>query len=300
MEVKSTPELNHTPVIGVLAQNFNKPIPKRISSNPNRSYIVVSYVKYLEAAGAKVVPIHINKTEDEYRALFMSINGLLIPGGKKNMLTSHFARTARLFLELAKEANDQGDYFPVWGTCLGFLLMVTVAIGDRVLTATHTKAMALPLTFTEEAKESRMLKSIPKDTLQALASEPLTAHNHTYSVDMDTYRKFESLNSFYRVLTTNTTDEGIKFFSTIEAYKYPFYASIWHPEKSQFERTKSSEAHSPSAVKAAQHLGDFFINEARKSRHSFNSDEEEKKALINQYTPTDTADWTIWKEIYFF
>ena len=23
-------------------------------------------------------------------------------------------------VNLAKEANDNGDYFPVWGTCLGF------------------------------------------------------------------------------------------------------------------------------------------------------------------------------------
>ena len=26
-------------------------------------------------------------------------------------------------LRLAKEANDNGDYFPIWGTCLGFEAM---------------------------------------------------------------------------------------------------------------------------------------------------------------------------------
>lgn len=37
-----------------------------------------------------------------------------------NSTTKGFIRSALFLLNLAKKANDDGDYFPVWGTCMGF------------------------------------------------------------------------------------------------------------------------------------------------------------------------------------
>lgn len=34
-----------------------------------------------------------------------------------------FAYNARYILEKAMAAHDSGDYFPIWGTCLGFELL---------------------------------------------------------------------------------------------------------------------------------------------------------------------------------
>jgi len=33
-------------------------------------------------------------------------------------------------MNLAIEANDKGDYFPVWGTCLGFELLLLASAND--------------------------------------------------------------------------------------------------------------------------------------------------------------------------
>lgn len=60
-------------------------------------------------------------------ARFSVINGVLIPGGGADLSPGHpFYDTAELLVQLAREANDQGDAFPVHGTCLGMEAMATI------------------------------------------------------------------------------------------------------------------------------------------------------------------------------
>lgn len=46
------------------------------------------------------------------------------------------------------QANDAGDYFPIWGTCQGLQQLAVLTANKNLLTLTDTKAVALPLTFT--------------------------------------------------------------------------------------------------------------------------------------------------------
>nr|XP_046195008.1 gamma-glutamyl hydrolase-like isoform X2 [Oncorhynchus gorbuscha] len=62
------------------------------------SYIAASYIKYLESAGARVVPI---RTDEEYEKIFNSINRLLLPGGGVDLQTSQFSRLSKIFCDLA-------------------------------------------------------------------------------------------------------------------------------------------------------------------------------------------------------
>ena len=52
------------------------------------SYIGAAYVKYVEMAGARVVPVLIDQPDEYYRMIFNKTNGLLIPGGAANILNS--------------------------------------------------------------------------------------------------------------------------------------------------------------------------------------------------------------------
>ncbi|NXB09067.1 GGH hydrolase, partial [Cnemophilus loriae] len=110
----------------------------------------------------------------------------------------------------------------------------------------------------------------------------------------------EKLRNFYNVLTTNTDDE-VEFISTMEAYKYPVYSVQWHPEKNPFEwKDSPGIPHSPSAVRAAYYMADFFVNEARKSLHHFSSEDEETKELIYNYNPVYTGTFSAFQQTYFF
>uniref|UniRef100_A0A3P9ISH6 folate gamma-glutamyl hydrolase n=1 Tax=Oryzias latipes TaxID=8090 RepID=A0A3P9ISH6_ORYLA len=282
---------NDRPIIGVLSQEL---------SHPNQSsYIAASYVKFLESAGARVVPVLINQSPEDYQKLFLSINGILLPGGGVSITSSGYKRAAEIFYRLALEANKMGDVFPVWGTCLGFEQLTYLTSGKVELSHTNTSSAALPLNFTEDAKRSRMFSGFPAELMAALASEPLTVNAHQFSLAMTTFQSDEALKNFYRVLSTNT-DGSTEFVSTFEAYDYPVYGTQWHPEKNVFEWTKPFYPHCPSAVKTSFYMAEFFIGEARKSFHRFESKEEEDKALIYNYSPVYTGTTSAFEQVYIF
>ncbi|XP_067888007.1 gamma-glutamyl hydrolase-like [Heterodontus francisci] len=290
----STAPLNQRPIIGVLAQETSRSFQKFGSS-----FVAASYVKYLESAGARVVPISINLTEAQYRKLFYSINGLLLPGGGTNLITSQFAKIAALFYDLALQANDHGSYFPVWGTCLGFEELTVLTSGEKLLIATNTSNLPLPLKFTQDAMDSRMFKNFPRDLMQALAVEPLTANFHYWSISVKNFTRNTKLRNFYKILTTNMDNKKLVFVSTMEARNYPIYGVQWHPEKSAFEWTKKKNIpHSLDAVEVSWYLAEFFVNEARKNWHHFSDETEEANALIYKYPQVYTANISVYEQIY--
>ncbi|KAL6112332.1 ggh [Pungitius sinensis] len=288
--------LNHRPVIGVLAQE-NLPGDKFARGS---SYIAASYVKYLEGAGARVVPIRINLTEEEYAHIFGSINGLLLPGGDVDLQKSQFSRAARIFYRLAMKANDGGDHFPIWGTCQGLQQLSVITAHKNLLTLTDTKAVALPLTLTPAAQSSRLFQSFPKDLLQSVAEENITSNFHSWSLTLQNFSRNAKLKRFYKVLSINS-DGKKEFISTMEAYRYPFYAVQWHPEKSSFEWIdKPGMVHSTAAVAVCFYTARFFVSEAMKNQHHFSSAAEEERSLIYNFSPVYRGAHAIFVQNYYF
>ncbi|XP_015267192.1 PREDICTED: gamma-glutamyl hydrolase [Gekko japonicus] len=286
---------NERPILGILAQETDKSFQKHGSS-----YIAASYVKFIESAGARVVPIRLNRSDEEYNKIFHSINGILYPGGGADLKTSEFSRVAKIFYDKALEANEKGDYFPIWGTCLGHQLLSYLTSGEDLLTWTNTDNFALPLNFTKVAKDSKMFANFPDDLLQEMASEPVTSNFHFWSLSVQNFSTNEILRHFYKILTTNVHD-NVLFISTMEAYSYPLYGVQWHPEKNPFEwRNGTGIPHSRAAVKVTYYIADFLVNEARKSNHRFPSKKEETEALIYNFNPVFTGTFSSFEQAYFF
>ncbi|XP_072341822.1 gamma-glutamyl hydrolase isoform X2 [Scyliorhinus torazame] len=242
----------------------------------------------------------LNLTNDEYERIFSSINGILLPGGSSNLETSAFAKAAKKFYELALKAFDAGDYFPIWGTCLGLQFLVVCTAGKNLLTNTDSENIALPLNLTNAAASSKMFQKFPPDVYKALSNEPLTANFHHVSITVKAFLENEKLRKFYSILSTNHDRKGVEFVSSMEGILYPFYGVQWHPEVNRFQwQQNKCFPHSPKAVEVSFLMSDFFGNEARKSFHRFRNSQEERAALIYNYSPryVPTSSYI---QIYFF
>ena len=122
-----------SPVIGILSQplhsNDTTTTPGNGNGNGNGGddYIAASYVKWLEVGGARSIPIPYNAPPGALLDdLLGQINGLLLPGGSAPMPPA-----VTYLLDKIVQSNNQGRYFPVWGTCLGFEFLVTYAGGGE-------------------------------------------------------------------------------------------------------------------------------------------------------------------------
>lgn len=96
-------------------------------------------------AGARVVAIRGNQSEQYYNQMFDQINGVLLPGGGVSLNNSAYAHMSHYFFNRAIQANKHGDYFPMWGTCLGFEMLTVMAAGHDVLSDTDSENMTIPL-----------------------------------------------------------------------------------------------------------------------------------------------------------
>ncbi|XP_026178635.1 gamma-glutamyl hydrolase isoform X1 [Mastacembelus armatus] len=289
--------VNDRPVIGILTQIVSDEVMKPFGG----TYIPSSYVKYIESGGCRVMPIRLTLTTAEYESIFQKINGLIFIGGTGDLEKSDFARVAKIFYRLALTANDAGDFFPIWGTCMGLQLLTVLVAGENLLENTSAENIALPLNLTTEAYTSRMFGDFPDDLMKALKHEPLTGNFHRYGVTVKTFQENEKLQSFFSVLSTNVAENGAHFVSTIEGKRYPFYAVQWHPEVNRFQWDKKLNfPHSRHAVQLSSLLADFFANEGRSSLHQFDNPEEEAASLIYNYTPVYAANFTAYEQIYFF
>ncbi|KAL6113985.1 uncharacterized protein ACO6RY_04862 [Pungitius sinensis] len=289
--------VNDRPVIGILTQIVSDEEMKPFG----RTYIPSSYVKFIESGGSRVMAIRLTLKTTEYEKIFSNINGLLLIGGAADLETSDFARVAKIFYRLALMANDDGDYFPIWGTCMGMQLLTVLVAGENLLESTTADNVALPLDLTPEASSSRMFQGFPNNLMKALTSEPLTGNFHHYGVAVKTFQENEKLQSFFSLLSTNVAENGVRFVSTIEGKTYPFYGVQWHPEVNRFQwNIKLNFPHSAHAVLLSSLVAEFFVNEGRRSLHHFDNPEEEASSLIYTNTPVYTGNFTAYEQLYFF
>ncbi|KAM5172480.1 gamma-glutamyl hydrolase-like [Mantella aurantiaca] len=288
---------NERPIIGIITQE----VSDEIFFQYGKTYIADSYVKFLESAGCRVVPIRLNLSEDEYLGLFHSINGVLLPGGAVGLLTSNFSRTAGIFYKLSIEAASSGVYFPIWGTCMGFQILTALTAGENLLSYTLAENISLPLNLTDDISSSRMFRHAPPKLLRVVTTENITANFHHFGITPEVFFANKKLSTFYRILSTNRDMNGVEFISTIEARDHPIYGVQWHPEVNRFQwNTDYDYPHSENAIWLSQYMANFFVNEARKNLNHFPNAKEEESALIYNWSPIYTGNISGYEMVYFF
>jgi len=236
-----TSKVNKSLCVGIIT------IPHLKKVKYGTSHIMKAYVDWFEERGVHVIPIPYDTTE--HQMYFSMINGLVIPGGETSFIMKNktFIATVTQFLELSLQQNE---YFPIWGTCFGFELLIFL-IGNFDKLKQYNAHGFYPLRITPAGHESRMFKSFPPQYLHYLENNKSCNNNHEFGISPNDFTANEHLRRFYNVLATSVADNGKDYVAAIEAKHYPIYGVQWHPERQ----------------KTTGHFVDFFISELKKNKH---------------------------------
>lgn len=224
---------NVKPLIGIMTQPCHE--------CPGRSYIAAGFVKWIESAGARAVPIRFYSSDDELKRLFKSINGLVFPGGLTWLwLDAPYVIAARKLFNMAVQANKRGDIFPIHGTCLGFQLLHILASNvsrNVLLVDTDSVSHASTLDWAPGADRSRLFGGLSPDIFEKIPDPNynLTLENHMYGMPPFMYKRFPDLAEWYTITSTTKDRNGTVYVSSMEGKKYPFTGTQWHPEKPPYE-----------------------------------------------------------------
>ena len=125
------------------------------------SYIMASYIRALESAGARTVPLIFDGDLEAELAKLEHLNGVFYCGGGAGGAYDVFGKQV---FERAREINDRGTFLPVWGTCLGFenLAMFVSDDGANCLDRFNADDESYPLHFLGEPADSRLYSPLGK------------------------------------------------------------------------------------------------------------------------------------------
>jgi gamma-glutamyl hydrolase len=237
-----TSKKHQTTCVGIIT------IPHMKKTKYGDTHIMKPYVDWFEERGVRVIPIPYDTTQHEL--FFNMVNGLFIPGGETTFIVKNktFVSTIKKFFELSLQVDE---YFPIWGTCFGFELLLFL-IGNFYKLKHYPARGLYPLHITHDGYTSRMFRSFPTRYLNYLENNKSCLNNHEYGISTQDFVDNQHLRRFYNILATSVADNGKEYVAAIEAKYFPVYGVQWHPER---QRTTG-------------YFVDFFISELKKNKHS--------------------------------
>ncbi|CAH0771306.1 unnamed protein product [Bemisia tabaci] len=288
------------PIVGVVSLELTGILKTKFPLHD--AYIAASYVKAIESSGGRVVPVKIGQSEEYYRRMFNSINGLLIPGGNTFFNgTDNFFTASRLLVQLAMQANDR-MHFPILAICLGFELLVHLANNEQEIRKRCDGLIDVnvPLHFTKKSKSSSLFRNAPRRITSTLRSN-VPYNYHIWCIYSEDFKNSQS-NVDWKILTTSFDQLRSPFVSTIEHKKFPIVGVQFHPEKHAYEwRENKHYLHTPEAIEAGRYFFNWLVEQSKLNDQSFVSYHDELRSLIFNYHPTFSGAYNLsYTEMYLF
>jgi len=118
---------------------------------------MAAYVKFIESAGARVVPLIMGELEDVTMEKLSKLDGVLFPGGDGD-----YDVYGGKIISKIMEYNDNGHFYPAWGTCLGYDYMMIWAssVREDVLEPRNAHGISLPLKFVVDPATTYMFEDL--------------------------------------------------------------------------------------------------------------------------------------------
>lgn len=188
----------------------------------------------------------------KFKEMIESVDMLFFPGGgaplvaKINdvLITVPYMNRLHTAFQIAKHINKvHGKYYPVLATCLGMEAMgISFANNDpSVLNSgfddENTKHKVN--VWIDNFNKSNYFDKKNRDKYREYLESGELYFHHNDGFTPRTFRDNKYLNQQFIVTSSAYTNQGVEFVSSIEHKTLPFYANLFHPEKTQYERSES-------------------------------------------------------------
>jgi gamma-glutamyl hydrolase len=280
----------HRPVIGVLT------LPESGCLKYGNQVMATSNARWLQAGGGRVVPIFYDSSDEELEFVLNRVNGVFWTGGAvsfnphtESHTGSTYLRTTEYILQHVLRENREGNYYPLWGTCLGFERLLQLIAQDTEATIVESfdaENYPINLGFTDPAWSSRLFRSMTDELFTEVASPMgrLAFNNHGLGVHPSSFTNNTLLSRYLEVLSVDLDRNGKPFVSTVEGKEWPLYGTQWHPEKAPWEWNPDWRIErNDLAIQLSNYFGRYFVNECKTNRNQFESAEVEDRMLLHNW-----------------
>lgn len=277
--------INERPIVGIPTMTItDKLLLKKVPKMKDREYIAASYVKFIEMAGGRTVPIPTNINDTVLQHVFKSINGVVFPGGEINLVDSGYYKLTKRIMELAIKENENGKPFPILGVCRGMQAMIVHTEGSTdVMEERDSVNFTTTLKWNNENFKNSFLKDMPPSMKKDAEKKKITAHFHKYGTPSDVFLKGK-VSERFNVIATSKDRKNKEFVSIFQGKELPFFGLQFHPEKVLFEWAETINVpHSLDAVYLSQFFSNAFMGEVRKNKeHYFDSWEDTERYTMSK------------------
>lgn len=295
-EANRTMKINkNNVIIGILSISIDN-TKEKIDAG---SYLAQSYVKWIESTGARVIPIQFDLPLPVIISLLNQINGLLLPGGniggddKKQLF---YMSRVQFIVNFITRQNLIGNYFPIYGICLGYQLLIMAVLEktpELALKNYYNLVNISKLYFNGE-KSIHLQKLSKKDNnvlISPFMNDMFTDkdiynfknngsayfyHNYIFSM---TGKYMNKIRDF--VIPTMIVKYYNKEYMCGYQFKsLPYYATLFHPEKNFFIWTQSNIPRNIYSNKISYELSNFFVNECKKNYNIYKTGTNQENSLF--------------------
>jgi gamma-glutamyl hydrolase len=273
-------QVTESPVVGIVSQTLEKEMQGDPRFAGKKSYIMKAYAQWLQAAGARVVPLILGEPPDETLRKLAGLNAVLLPGGDGDYL-----EFGRFIYTAVKAANDAGVFTPLWGTCMGYENMASyeATAGWAVLSVYDIDSASLPLSFVKDPAITGMYGWLGADA-RLFEAGAFAYNSHHWSMDPGKFQTDAGLAAVFELTAISHMTDGRPIVASMESPHYPFFGTQYHPEKPASIHAPSTHAnHSWTSIQLNQALAERFVWLARSNGNTLGNFSSVQREIIENY-----------------
>ncbi len=207
------------------------------------------------------------------------LNGLYIPGDSEKLLTDQrYIGVLKSIIDWAEEVNKQKkNHFPIFANSYGMLAFLRTFAGPH---ASYVQVVPgnYHINLFKKAEDTFIYDSPAEQTIR----EWMFDTRHMCEVSRGfTLKNFEKSRKLKENLLPIATLKGTDVIAMFEGKVFPFFGVMQRLDVHQFVFGEGVD-HSSKARGHAQHLANFFVDEAKMSSNKFASKQEEDAAVIQK------------------